>query len=100
MVLLGIPPLARRQDLRRDRAASPPFFLHLLRDLLRRLLLLLVVIEDGAAVLRAGIGPLSVFRGGVVHLVEKLEQLSVGDLIWVEDHLEGFSVCKSTTRSV
>jgi len=29
-----------------------------------------------------------------VHLVEELEKLPVADLLWVEDDLQGLSVCK------
>lgn len=95
MILLRIPPLACGQDLRRDGAAAPPLLLRLLCHLLGRLLLFFVVVEDGAAILRAGVAALPVLGRGVVHLVEELEQLAVGDLVGVEGHLEGFGVCRS-----
>lgn len=55
VVLLRIPPLSRRDNLRHD-LALVPLLVRQLRDLLGGLALLLVVEEDGAAVLRAGVG--------------------------------------------
>lgn len=78
VVLLGIPPLLGWEDLSDD-LTTPPLLVGFLGDLLGNLLLFIVVIEDAAAILRATIGPLLVVRGGVVHLVEELEDLGVGE---------------------
>ncbi len=50
------------------------------------------MVEDGAAVLRAAVHALAVLGGGVVHLVEELEEGGVGEEGGVEGHLEGFGV--------
>lgn len=92
VVILGIPPRARLQDLGRD-LALVPLRVCLFRDLLGDLLLLGRVVEDAAAVLRADVGPLAVGGRRVVHAVEVLDQAAVGDLGWVEDNLERFGVC-------
>ena len=92
MVIFRVPPLARRQDLR-DHLPLPPLLADQLRHLPRYALLLRVVVEDAAAVLGAGVRPLAVGGRGVVHPVEEFEELSVGDLVWVEGYLEGFGVC-------
>ena len=87
MIFLRVPPLARLQDLRRDRALFPPLLLHLLRHALRLGLLLRRMVEDGAAVLRPRVHALAVRRGGIVHLVEEFEEGAVGEGGGVEDHL-------------
>ncbi len=92
MIRLGIPPLPRLQNLRRDLPILPPLRLHLLRHLPRRFLLLRRMVEDGATVLRACVGALAVFGGGVVHFVEEFEEGGVGDAGGVKGHLEGFGV--------
>jgi hypothetical protein len=92
MIRLGIPPLARLQNLRRDFPLVPLrvcFGCYVLGDGL----LLGRVVEDAAAVLRADVRALAVGGRRVVHAVEVLEQAAVGDLGWVEDDLEGFGVC-------
>ena len=93
MVILRIPPLPRRQNLRCDLAALPPLLLRLLRHFLCQLLLFLSVVENRASVLGAGISALAVLGGGVVHFVEELEEGGVGEGRGVEDDLEGFGVC-------
>ena len=70
MVLLGIPPLARRQNLRGN-SALPPLLVDLVGYIARNLFLLSVVVEDGGAVLRADVWALAVGRRGIVHLVEE-----------------------------
>lgn len=92
VVVLGVPPLAGRQDLRHD-LALPPLLVDLGRDLLGDLGLLVVVREDARAVLRSVVRPLAVRGGGVVHAVEELEELLVGDLGRVVDDLCRFGVC-------
>lgn len=84
MIRLGIPPLARRQNLRDD-LAMPPLLVGLLRHVLCDTLLLVVVVEDAGAVLGADVRALAVGRGRVVHLVEVFDQGAVGDLLRVED---------------
>ena len=92
VVLLGGPPLTGGRNLGDD-GALPPLLVGLGRDLARDLFLLGVVVVDGGAVLRAGVGALGVERGGVVELVEELEELAVRDLLRVKDDLGGFGVC-------
>ena len=101
MVRFRVPPLPRWQHLRRN-ATLPPLLVHLLGDILRNLLLLCIMEEDATPVLRADIRTLSVRRGGVVHLVEVLEEGTVGDFLGVEDYLEGLGVyrCVSTTSYI
>lgn len=92
MVILRVPPLPGLEDLGRNRAPRPPLLLRLGRHLTRDGALLGGVVEDGAAVLGAGVHALAVGRGGVVHLVEELEQGGVGQGRGVKGHLEGFGV--------
>lgn len=91
VVLLGIPPLARRQDLGDDRVL-PPLLVGLLGDFLGDALLLVRVVEDAAAVLRAGVRALAVRGRGVVHFVEVGDDGGVGEFGGVEDDLAGFGV--------
>ena len=93
MILLGVPPLAGLEDLRRNGPLLPPLLLHLGRQGLRLGLLLGGMVEDGAAVLGAGVHALAVQGGGVVHFVEEFEEGGVGEGGGVEGHLEGFRVC-------
>ncbi len=92
MIILRIPPPARLQDLRRDLPILKPLLLRRLRDLHRLGFLLGGVVEDGAAVLRARVHALPVLGGGVVHAVEKLQEVGVGDAGRVEGYLEGFGI--------
>ena len=92
VIRLRIPPLARRQNLRRDGPALPPLLLRLLRNLPRLPLLLLAVVEDRGAVLRARVHALPVLRRRIVHLVEELQQRAVRQLRGVEGHLQGLGV--------
>jgi hypothetical protein len=91
MVLLRIPPLACFQDLSRN-AALPPLLVHFICNFSRNLLLLGIVVENRAAVLRADIRALAVLGRWVVHLVEKLEESAVLNLIRVVDDLERFGI--------
>jgi len=92
VIILRIPPLPCLQDLRTNRPLLPPLLLHLLRHQLRLLFLLGAMIENSRSVLRAGIHPLAVLGGGVMHLVEELEEGGVGKLGGVECHLKRFGV--------
>lgn len=94
MVLLRIPPLPRWQDLRRN-TTLPPLLVHLVGNIARNLLLLGVVVENGRAVLGTNIGSLAVLGGGIVHLVEELEEGAIGDFFGVVDYLQSFGVCSS-----
>jgi len=76
VVILSVPPGARRDDFRRD-LALVPLLVGLPRDLLGDILLLLVVEVDTAAVVGAGVRALSVQGGGVMHAVEEFEDLTV-----------------------
>jgi hypothetical protein len=94
VVVFGVPPLASRQHLGHN-PVLPPLLVYLGGDLLGDLLLLGVVREDARAVLRPDVRALAVCCGGVVHTVEELEQLLVGDLGRIVDDLRGFGVCLS-----
>jgi hypothetical protein len=91
MIVLGIPPLLRRQNLG-DNLPVVPLLICLGRHLASDLLLLGRVEEDTAAVLSAAVWALRVEGCGVVHAVEKLEELSVRDLGGVVDELGSFRV--------
>lgn len=91
VVVLCIPPLAGRHNIGDD-LVLPPLLVGFLSDVLGDALLLVVVVENARAVLRAGVWTLLVQRRGVVHLVEVFEELSVGDLLWVVEDLDGFGV--------
>lgn len=81
MVILGVPPLARGDNLGGYFPGPPePLRVHGGRDLLRDGLLLGAVEEDAAPVLRAGVVALPVARRWVVDAVEELEELAVCDL--------------------
>ena len=57
------------------------------------------MIEDAGAVLGSGVHALAVEGGGIVHLIEELEEGGVADGGGVEGHLEGFGVwMKSATH--
>jgi hypothetical protein len=92
VVLLGGPPLTGGRNLGDD-LALPPLGVCLFGDVAGDALLLLVVEVDGGAVLWAGVRALAVEGCGVVHAVEELDELAVGDLGWVKDDLCGLSVC-------
>lgn len=92
VILLGRPPLSRGRNLGDDLAA-PPLGVCLFGDFAGDCLLLGRVEVDGGAVLGAGVRALGVEGRGVVHAVEELEELAVGDLGWVEDELCGLGVC-------
>lgn len=94
MVVLSVPPLASWHDVGDD-FVLPPLLVGLLGDLLGDGFLLRVVVEDAGAVLRAGVGTLLVEGCWVVHLVEVLEELAVGDLLWVVEDLDGLGVCRT-----
>lgn len=93
VILLGGPPLAGGGNLG-DNLALVPLLVCLCGDVAGNLFLLVVVEVDGGAVLGAGVGPLPVEGGGIVHAVEEFEELAVGDLGRVEDDLGGFGVCE------
>lgn len=93
MIIFRIPPSARLQNLRRDRARFPPLFLSLFCHGAGDATLLGCVIEDSAAILGTGIAALSIFGGWVVHFVEKFDQAGVGDYRRVKGHLESLGVC-------
>lgn len=92
VILLGRPPLSRGRNLGDDLAA-PPLGVCLFGDFAGDCLLLGGVEVDCGAVLGAGVRALGVEGRGVVHAVEELEELAVGDLGWVEDELGGLGVC-------
>lgn len=92
VVLFSGPPLSGGRNLG-DNLALPPLGVCLFGDVAGDALLLLVVEVDGGAVLRAGVGALAVEGCGIVHAVEELDELAVGDLGWVEDDFCGLGVC-------
>lgn len=91
MIVLSIPPLPRRQNLRHH-LPTPPLVARLLRHLVRLLLLLRGVDEDTATVLRSFVWPLRVARRGIVHSVEEDEKVRVWEGGGVEGELHGFGV--------
>jgi hypothetical protein len=91
VVLLCAPPLPRGRDLGDD-AALPPLLVGARGDVAGLGLLLGVVVEDGGAVLGPAVRALAVKGGGVVRLVEELEELAVGDLRGVKEDLDSFGV--------
>lgn len=97
MVVLSIPPLASWHNVGDD-LVLPPLLVGLLSDLLRDGFLLGIVVENAGAVLGAGVGTLLVEGCWVVHLVEVLEELAVGDLLWVVDDLDRLGVWKMLVR--
>lgn len=92
MIILGIPPPARLQNLRRDLATLKPLLLRQIGSLLGLGFLLRSVVEDRGPVLRARVHALAILGGGVMHLVEELQQVGVRDEGRVECHLEGFGI--------
>lgn len=78
MIILGIPPLPRRQNLRHD-FPTPPLCARLLCDLTRLGFLGGGVKKDSTSVLRPGVGALGVDGCGVVHAVEEGEEGCVGE---------------------
>ena len=92
MIILRIPPPPRLQDFRRDLIILEPLLLRRLRNPLRVRFLLRRMVEDGASVLRACVHALPVLGGRVMHFVEELEEVGVGDEGGVEGYLEGFRV--------
>ena len=92
VVLFSIPPLTSLNDLRRNWFLVP-FLADLICDIAGDLVLLFAVRENGAAVLGANIRSLSVLGRGVVHAVEKFEELTVGDESRVEGYLQSFGIC-------
>lgn len=86
VVILGVPPGSGGDDLRHD-PALVPLCVGLVRHLLGNLLLLLVVEVDAAAVVGAGVGSLPVQCCWIMHAVEELEELAVGDALGVVEDL-------------
>jgi len=89
MIRLCIPPFPRRQDLRNN-LALPPLLVRQLCHLSCDIFLLSVVIEDTRSVLRARIRTLTIGRRRIMHLVEKLQKLSISDLAWIKRNLQRF----------
>ncbi len=98
MIILCIPPLARRKDLGNN-LPLPPLLIRQLGHLPRDPLLLGVIIEDPAPVLAPRVGALAVRRRRVMHAVEELEELAVRDFGGVVCDQEGFGVCNFSTVS-
>lgn len=91
VVILSIPPSPRRRYLRLY-SSLVPLLIRLSRHLPRDCFLLWRVKVDRAPVLRTYVRTLPVGGRGVVHAVEELEELAVGDLRWVVVDLQGFGV--------
>src|ERR1700712_661635 len=92
MICLCIPPLSSWQDLCHNLSILPPLLLDFLCDLLCNLLLLRVVVENTTPVLGSSIWTLSILRCRIVHLVQKLNQRRIADLLWIEHDLQSFRV--------
>lgn len=97
MVLLGIPPLASRNDLGRNRLLVP-LLANLIRNFLRNLLLLLAMREDHATVLCTDITALAIQRCRIVHTIEELEELTVAHDGGIKGNLESFGVCRENEK--
>lgn len=92
VVCFRVPPFTRGKDSSNNLASLPPLFANFLRDVSRYLFLLLVMIKYATSVLRSPIWALLIFGCWVMHLVKELEQLTIGNLLGIEDYLERFSV--------
>jgi len=92
MIVLCIIPLGRSEDLGGDGFAFVPLFSDFLLDFVCDFQLFVILCIDGGSVLRAGIWPLAVQRGGIVHSEEELAELRVGDSLRVEDNQHGLGV--------
>lgn len=93
VVCFCIPPFTRWQDFGNNLATLPPLFANLLSNISCDLLLLFIVIKYATSILGTPIWALLVLGCGIMHLVEKLKQLAVSNLLRIEDNLECFSVC-------
>src|SRR5947207_10019016 len=90
VVLFGAPERGRGLDARYDRAfeaAGERFFF-----CARGTLLLGRVNEDHRAVLRPRIRSLTVQLGRIVILKKNIEQLLIGNSLWIEGHLHHFGM--------
>jgi hypothetical protein len=99
MVILRIPPLARRQDLGDD-LPLPPLLVRLLSHVARDLLLLRVVVENPGSVLCAYIWALLVGCRWVMHAVEEFKELSIRDFLGVIQDMQRFSIYVSPPSSI
>ena len=84
MIFLGIPPGARRRNQGRNRFILPPLLADFICNLVCDSLLFFTVGEYGAAIWSPDVAALSVECGGVMHAVEKFEELAVCYEGWVE----------------
>lgn len=87
-----VPPFPCGNDLGGNLPVLPPLLLHFLCDILRDPLLLFIMEEDGATILGSYIWALPVGSCGIVHLVEELDELTVGNFLGIEDDLECFGI--------
>ena len=92
VIVFSVPPLPGGEDLRND-LPLPPLLISQLCDFLCDFLLIIVMIKYSGAILRAGIWALSVGCCGVVHFVEELQELAIGNLLGIIGHLKSFCVC-------
>lgn len=95
VILLSSPPLASRDDVGNN-AAFPPLVVGFGGDFAGNGLLLCVMEVDSRAVLRTPVGTLGVQRGGIMHLIEELDELTVGDDCWVEHDIGSFGMTSIT----
>lgn len=95
MILLRIPPLARRDDFRRKRLLIP-LLAHFFRNTFCDFVLLVAMRKDGTAILRANIRALSVLGRGIMHAVEEFQQRAIAHQRRVKGDLEGLGICSST----
>lgn len=93
MIILGVPPGTRRDDLCHD-TTLVPLIVGLLCDLLGNLLLLLVVEVDPTAVVGPSVWTLPVYRCRVMHPVEELEELTVRDPRGIVVDQQSLIVCR------
>jgi ATP-dependent helicase Lhr and Lhr-like helicase len=89
---LGLPERAGRGHLGDHLAGPQAGRVHVGDGVLGDLLLLVAGVEDGRPVARADVIALPVLRGRVVDLEEELQQVPVGQLVRLEDDLQGLRV--------
>lgn len=91
VINLRIPPLSCGQNFCNN-LSLPPLLVYKFGNLFRNALLFWVMVENSWSVLRSSIWALAVWCGGIVHLVEELEELFVCNLFFVVCNLESFGI--------
>ena len=100
VIILGRVEIAQRQDLGCDRFAEPAGGGETLLGSLGQVALLIGGIEYDAAVLGAAVHELAARIRGVHVAPEHLQQLRIGHLVRVVDHLHGLDVAAAAGRDL